>query len=141
MAEEGPIKPTRPGLERLEPESRVVEDKVGVAFVCFTPDQGKEVARLFTDYHTIWFYMISLEAEILTFKREIVLLSDNATRWENLYIEADERGNTYKLSFESTYNLLMDSEKVRYEKDRWAWVPWSITALVAVAAGAVVVAK
>lgn len=141
MAEDGPTRPTRPGLERLEPEPIVVKNDTGVSFVCFTPTEGQEVARIFTDYHTIWFYMISLEAEILTFNREIVLLTDNANRWESLYIEADERGNTYKISFESIHNQLMESEKARYEKNRWAWVPWSITALVAVAASVAVIAK
>lgn len=141
VAEEGLQKPTRPLSERFEPEAIVVKDAAGADYVCFTPSQGKEVGRIFTDYHTIWAYMITLEAEILTYKREIELLNDNANRWEDLYLEADERGDTYKGAFESTYNLLIESEKDRYNRDRWGWVPWSITALVAVAAGAVVVAQ
>jgi hypothetical protein len=140
-AEESPQKPTRPISERFEPEAIVIEDTSGASFVCFTPPQGKEVARIFTDYHTIWSYMVTLEVEILTLNREITLLSDNVDRWENLYFEADERGNTYKDAFESTYNLLTKSEKTRYDRDRWGWVPWSITALVVVAAGVVVVAQ
>lgn len=138
-AEDGPQNPTRPVSERFEPEAIVVTDNAGAAFVCFTPTQGKEVARIFTDYHTVWAYTITLEAEILTYKREIELSSDNADRWEGLYFEADERGNTYKTSFESTHNLLMKSEKARYDRDRWGWVPWSITVFVAVAAGVVVI--
>ncbi len=140
-AEEGPQTPIRPLSERLEPEAIAIKDTTGVSFVCFTPSQGKEVGRIFTDYHTTWAYMMTLEVEILMLNREIELLNDNADRWEGLYIEADERGNTFKLSFESTYNLLMESEKARYDRDRWGWVPWSITALVVVAAGAVVVAQ
>ena len=63
-ATEGDVGPTRPPTERLEPEPYVGEDKDGVSHVCFTPSQGKEVGHLFTDYHTIWAYMLSLEAEI-----------------------------------------------------------------------------
>lgn len=140
-AEEGSQKPTRPPSERFEPEAIVIKDAAGASFVCFIPSDGKKVGHLFTDYHTIWAYMITLEAEILMLNREIELLNDNADRWEGLYIEADERGDTFKLSFESTHNLLMESEKARYNRDRWGWIPWSITALVAIAAGAVVVAQ
>ena len=141
VASEGPQAADRPTLERLEPKAVAVTDADGKSFVCFTSEDGKEVARIFTDYHTVWAYMISLEAELLTYDREIELLNDNADRWEGLYLEADERGNTWKTSFESTHNLLLESEKARYERDRWGWVPWSIAALVAVAAGVVVVAQ
>jgi len=141
VAEEGSQTPIRPPSEQFEPEAITVKDVTGASFVCFTPKNGQKVGHLFTDYHTIWAYMITLEAEILTLNQEIELLNDNADRWEGLYLEADERGNTYKGAFESTHNLLMSSEKARYDRDRWGWVPWSITALVAVVAGAVVVAQ
>lgn len=131
----------RPKKERIEPKAIEVTDSAGVSYVCFTPSGGKEVGHIFIDYHALWSYAISLETEIFYLKREIDLLNENVERWRDLSFEMTERGDIYKKSFLSTHDSLIESEKERYRRNRFVWVPWGITAAVAIGFGVVLAAK
>lgn len=125
----------RPQKEYLEPEAVKVVDVSGNEFVCYKPKDGVTVARIFVDYHTLWSYALSLEQEKKTFKTEISLLEKKAYLWEYTAVEMKERGDLYLESFKSENEALMKMSEDRYKKQKWAWLPWSLTAVVAIAFG------
>lgn len=126
--------PDRPQSERLEPKAIVVNSG-GASYVCYSPKDGVEVGRIFSDYHALWAYSLLLEKEITSYKREIGWLNKEIVLWKRQSDEFKERGDVYLSSFETEHKLLLESERARYQKDRWAWVPWSLTAAVAVVFG------
>lgn len=123
--------PDRPKQERLEPEAIVVKNS-GAEYVCYSPKDGVEVGRIFSDYHALWAYSLSLEKDIESYKREIELSVKDRYLWKQQAFEFKKRGDVYLESFEREHKLLLESEEARYTRDRWSWLPWSLTAAVAV---------
>lgn len=127
-ANEGPDRPIK---ERLEPKAIVVNNG-GSSYVCYSPKDGVEVGRIFSDYHALWSYSLNLEKEIQSYKREIELSVKERNLWMKQSDEFKKRGDLYLESFEKEHQLLLESERERYSRDRWSWLPWSLTAVVAV---------
>lgn len=123
--------PDRPKKERLEPKALVVNNG-GTGYVCYSPKDGVEVGRIFSDYHTLWAYSLSLEKEVESYKKEIELSVKDRDLWKRQAFEFKRRGDVYLGSFEKSHKLLLESEQERYSRDRWSWLPWSLTAAIAV---------
>lgn len=122
-ATENANRPQRPQVERLEPVAAEVRDAAGRAWVCYTPDGGRELGHLLIDYHTLWAYAVSLEAEATAYKLEIGKWEARLELWRGVAEEQRRTVGLFRTAYTEEHRLRLETEG---RESFYRWIPWGL---------------
>lgn len=117
--------PQRPETELQEPPAIKLE-RDGRSYMCFA--YGGDAERLeyiIVDYHLLFGYAMSIEQEIASLRLDLSGHQAEMKRWQSLATEHRQRSDMF-------YQDWLSARQRLERKDKWAWVPWGIMALVTV---------
>lgn len=104
----------------------------GVEYKAYTLQEYKQLAHLILDYHLLWSYSLSLEAEIESWKREKIDWKLRVETWKEAAEVQRSRGDQLSELFDAEHALRLKLEK---NQRALGWVPWALVVVESVAIG------
>jgi hypothetical protein len=121
----------RPSTRIIEPQGKTITQD-GVEYRAFTVEEFRALKHLFTDYHLLWDYSLSLENDITSMEREIELWKSRMSAWEDETKRQIAYSQQLSSLFDKEHNLRLKLEK---RNDALGWVPWALVVVESVAIG------
>lgn len=113
------------------PIGQVIEHN-GAEYKAFNLEEWKQVSHFILDYHLLFDYALSLEAEYDYIQEKFELYQDEVDLWKAEAKRQNKRGNILSKMFDREHKFRLSLEK----RDKmWNWIPWTLVVVESVAVG------
>jgi len=118
----------RPSNRLTEPEALLITTCSGEKFMGFDKDGAVQLSHIIIDYHLLWSYSLSLEQEIKSLKKELILSEKNANSWKTMALNNKSKSDFYSELYNKRNDQILKMEK----KNKYKWVPWTLAGIEAI---------
>jgi hypothetical protein len=126
--EDGAALPERPTIERPVPVGREVTVD-GQKYWAYTLEEYQEIGAVIVDYRRLFKYANSVDEDVLDLKGERNAWKAKAGLWETTANDQKARGDTWYKAYTGEHDLRL---KMASNQRLTGWIPWTVTAVVAV---------